>query len=518
MSAVQGFPVPTGGHVETTIPFHATCGRCHHFFNQIRVSLPNGPDDKVDVICPVCHKLHCRLGGASTQDSFLSQETVTPGSNVAEFSVSLSHSPPPATPPRDSSYEGTRILSPRKKTSQSSQADTPVTRISPASSDLEDFVDADAGPRGGNVPSPQSAPSPLASAMLRREEDDQPLDPRGTLGTFTTQARTASTTPKKRKFDQFKWTIKHTFKSLKPSLSVPRKATTDRQDLLDPVGSPPSGHPVSSLLEEPETPEARNPTQGTMLSPPETSRQPNPIPPLQEPTSGSNRVVHESRPLSPRQLQTRRRRTELTRRGQKYCPGCGRILACPWHQSSNQILQRSYTDPTVGIVNSRAVYFTGHEQSPSTSQNDNDPAATPDSNVGESSATVNNTQEPQSSDSTASISLTEPFTPTDRHPFEIYQPYPLRPSSFSTSMSNPPGLSFTSTAPSSPFPPSYASEAEASITPQAPRTPLLHVETSGNDDSGRDDEERTPTQGRNSPASPEDFRGLGDRFQDGNTS
>lgn len=60
---------------ESTIPFHASCPKCHHFFNQVPLSIPTRPVDKVDVICPVCHHLVCRLGRNYSQESLFSQET-----------------------------------------------------------------------------------------------------------------------------------------------------------------------------------------------------------------------------------------------------------------------------------------------------------------------------------------------------------------------------------------------------------------------------------------------------------
>ena len=110
----------------STVPFHASCPQCHHFFNHIDIVLPVGPDGKVDVLCPICGHLHCRLGRSSTQDTILSQETIhdpnsllaQPSSTRSTLSIPLNSNPrldlqsPPETPndnPHDSRQNVTSI-------------------------------------------------------------------------------------------------------------------------------------------------------------------------------------------------------------------------------------------------------------------------------------------------------------------------------------------------------------------------------------------------------------------------
>jgi hypothetical protein len=57
---------------------HATCRKCHHWYNKHKIPNPFPRYQKFDLECPKCHKKLFRVGTQSSQDSFMTQETDIP--------------------------------------------------------------------------------------------------------------------------------------------------------------------------------------------------------------------------------------------------------------------------------------------------------------------------------------------------------------------------------------------------------------------------------------------------------
>lgn len=57
---------------------HATCRKCHHWYNKHKIPNPFPRYQNFDLECPKCHKKLFRVGTQSSQDSFMTQETDIP--------------------------------------------------------------------------------------------------------------------------------------------------------------------------------------------------------------------------------------------------------------------------------------------------------------------------------------------------------------------------------------------------------------------------------------------------------
>lgn len=471
-----------------TLPFHASCAKCHHFFNHIRIDLPGGPGEKFDAICPVCQKIHFRLGGTSTQESLLSQETMLPTRNASRLSFSLSLFQSQMQYPPSAS---TRNLPSLSKPNHS------ATTIAGAFQVMPDSFNTGLDAFAGDLPTRPVRPN-IQEALHAPLTPPSPEQPNASL-----------TSPNNLR--RIRGVLRRTIHSLRRPHFFAKRTASKRQTHHIPAQIPTNSDAVASSPRNQRPPSFHNNSrtlQSPLLSPLDSSTP-------ADPTSLPTRVGKARREAWQPSAQGWGKRRLLSAKANlhaSYCPCCqsGR----PYDRFVS--MRRCHTAPGRLNVSSSQLRPLEAVALPPTSDQDDNYRRISDTNDSEPVAPGIEVPGSQPSDSAASLSLTESATPRRLSPTELYHPRHMRTNSRpSISSINPPRLSTITTASDSSFPTDDPSGTPPAANPQSlmpPRLQTAFTEDSGQDDID-DENQRTPTQPSRhspaSPASPEDLQWVG---------